>query len=82
MYFRAVYVFDQMDTEGKPLSDLGSAQGDPSGYTEKLKQFIEERGIPARILRQYLSSAGAVLAWKDRAPARPDCGGGVRHFGP
>src|SRR5208283_2861286 len=43
--FRAVYVFDQMDTEGKPLSELGSAQGDPAGYTEKLKQFIAERGI-------------------------------------
>ena len=45
VYFRAVYVFDQMDTEGKPLSELGSAQGDPAGYTEKLKQFIAERGI-------------------------------------
>jgi len=45
MYFRAVYVFDQMDTEGKPLSELGSAQGDPAEYTEKLKQFIAARGI-------------------------------------
>jgi len=45
VYFHAVYVFDQMDTEGKPLSELGSAQGDPAGYTEKLKQFIAERGI-------------------------------------
>jgi antirestriction protein ArdC len=45
VYFRAVYVFDQMDTEGKPLSELGSAQGDPSGYTDKLKQFVAQRGI-------------------------------------
>jgi len=45
VYFRAVYVFDQTDTEGKPVSELGCAQGDPSGYTEKLKQFIAERGI-------------------------------------
>jgi antirestriction protein ArdC len=45
VYFRAVYVFDQMDTEGKPLSELGSAQGDPAGYTERLKQFIAGRGI-------------------------------------
>ena len=45
VYFRAVYVFDQMDTEGKPLSELGSAQGDPAGYTERLKQFVAERGI-------------------------------------
>jgi len=43
--FRAVYVFDQMDTEGKPLSELGSAQGDPVGYAESLKQFVTERGI-------------------------------------
>ena len=45
MYFRAVYVFDQMDTEGKPLSELGSTQGDPSGCTDKLKQFVSGCGI-------------------------------------
>jgi len=43
--FRVVYVFDQIDTEGEPLCELDSAQGDPAGYTERLKQFIEERGI-------------------------------------
>jgi hypothetical protein len=43
--FRVVYVFDHLDTEGQPLCELGSAQGDPSGHTEKLKQFIAERGI-------------------------------------
>ena len=43
--FRAVFVFDQNDTEGKPIPELESAQGDPSTYTEKLKQFIAQRGI-------------------------------------
>jgi hypothetical protein len=43
--FRAVYVFDQIDTEGKPLCGLGSAQGDPSGHTERLKHFVAQRGI-------------------------------------
>src|SRR5262249_29900239 len=43
--FRAVYVFDQSDTDGKPLADLAGAEGDPSGYTEKLKQFVAGRGI-------------------------------------
>ena len=43
--FRVVYVFDQIDTEGKLLRELGSAQGDPVGYMERLKQFIAERGI-------------------------------------
>jgi N-terminal domain of anti-restriction factor ArdC len=43
--FRAVYVFDQVDTDGKPLAELSSAEGNPSGYIEKLKQFIAQRGI-------------------------------------
>lgn len=43
--FRVVYVFDQADTDGEPLSELGSVQGDPCGYTEKLKQFVAQRGI-------------------------------------
>ena len=43
--FRAVYVFDHSDTDGKPLAELSSAEGDPSGYTEKLKQFVAQRGI-------------------------------------
>jgi hypothetical protein len=43
--FRVVYVFDQVDTEGKSICELGYAQGDPAGYTERLKQFVAERGI-------------------------------------
>ena len=43
--FRAVYVFDFSDTEGEPLPELGSAQGDPAEYTERLKAFTVERGI-------------------------------------
>jgi len=43
--FRVVYVFDQVDTEGESLCELSTAQGDPSGYTEKLKQFVAGRGI-------------------------------------
>ena len=79
--FRVVYVFDQIDTEGKPLCELGSAQGDPSGYTERLKQFIEERGIQLEYSDTIYPAQGQCSAWKDRAPARPVCRGGVRHFG-
>ncbi len=43
--FRAVYVFDVADTDGQPLPELGSTQGDPAGYTDRLKQFIAQRGI-------------------------------------
>ncbi len=35
-----------------------------------------------RILSHHLSRAGAMLAWKDRSPAGPVRGGGVRHVGP
>jgi len=43
--FRAVYVFDVTDTGGKPLPELGNADGDPCGHTERMKEFIASRGI-------------------------------------
>jgi antirestriction protein ArdC len=43
--FRAVYVFDVLDTDGKPLPELGCAEGDPSGYTQGLKDFVASRSI-------------------------------------
>lgn len=43
--FRAVYVFDIADTDGKPLPDLGGTEGDPSDYMQRLKDFVASRGI-------------------------------------
>ena len=43
--FRAVYVFDFADTDGKPLPEIGNAEGDPSGYTQRLKDFVASRSI-------------------------------------
>lgn len=43
--FRAAYVFDLSDTDGEPLPELGNAQGDPAGYTERLKHFVIQRSI-------------------------------------
>ena len=43
--FRAVYVFDVADTDGRPLPELGNAEGDPSGYTQRLKDFVASRSI-------------------------------------
>lgn len=43
--FRAVYVFDESMTEGKPLAELNSVHGDPSDYRERLERFIQEQGI-------------------------------------
>jgi hypothetical protein len=43
--FRAVYVFDISQTEGKDLPTLTEVQGDASGYRERLVNFVESQGI-------------------------------------
>ena len=43
--FRAVYVFDVTQTEGKELPTLTEVQGDVSGYRERLVQFVASQGI-------------------------------------
>jgi antirestriction protein ArdC len=55
--FRAVYVFDITQTEGKDLPALTEVSGDASGYRERLVKFVETQGI--------------VLSYSDRiAPAK------------
>jgi hypothetical protein len=43
--FRAVYVFDINQTEGKDLPTLTEVQGDVGGYRERLVKFVESHGI-------------------------------------
>ena len=43
--FRAVYVFDISQTEGKELPTLTEVQGDVSGYRERLVKFVESQNI-------------------------------------
>ena len=43
--FRAVYVFDINQTEGKDLPTLTEVQGDVSGHRERLVKFVESQGI-------------------------------------
>lgn len=43
--FRGVYVFDQSDTDGSPISELSKCVGDPREYTDKLKQFVVARNV-------------------------------------
>ena len=43
--FRAVYVFDITQTEGKTLPALTEVQGDASGNRERLFKFVEAQGI-------------------------------------
>jgi hypothetical protein len=43
--FRAVYVFDVEQTEGKELPSLTDVRGDVSGYRERLVDYVESQGI-------------------------------------
>lgn len=43
--FRAIYVFDISQTEGKELPTLTDVRGDVSGYRERLVRFVKSRGI-------------------------------------
>jgi len=43
--FRAVYVFDISQTDGKELPQFASVEGDAGGHLAKLMQFASESGI-------------------------------------
>ncbi len=43
--FRAVYVFDVSQTEGKELPTLIEVNGDVSGYRERLFKFVEAQSV-------------------------------------
>jgi hypothetical protein len=43
--FRAVYVFDVTQTEGKELVTLTEVSGDVSGYRERLFKFVEGQNV-------------------------------------
>src|SRR5579872_3292557 len=43
--FRAVYVFDVTQTEGKELPTLTEVNGDVSGYRERLFKFVESQSV-------------------------------------
>ncbi len=43
--FRAAYVFDISQTDGKELPQIGLVEGDPCVYSDKLRRFATEQGI-------------------------------------
>jgi len=61
--FRAAYVFDIHQTDGQELPAIGSVNGDPREYRERLSKFVTEQGI-------------ALEYSEDIAPARGTSAGG------
>jgi len=43
--FRAVYVWDEKQTTGKDLPEIGCVTGDPGYYLERLEEFARRSGI-------------------------------------
>jgi hypothetical protein len=43
--FRAVYVWDEQQTTGNELPQIGSVTGDPSVYLERLEDFVRSNGL-------------------------------------
>lgn len=43
--FRAAYVFDISQTDGQPLPEIGSVNGDPREYRVRLGKFVADQGI-------------------------------------
>jgi len=72
--FRGAYVFDITQTDGQPLPEIASVQGDPSDNLARLKTFAGEQSIalgysediaPAR----GTSAGGKITLLPDQAPA-------------
>jgi hypothetical protein len=56
--FRAVYVFDISQTEGKELPTLTEVNGDVSGYRERLFKFVESQSVELSFSEQIAPAKG------------------------
>jgi hypothetical protein len=56
--FRAVYVFDVTQTEGKDLPALTEVNGDVSGYRERLFKFVESQRVEFTFSEQIAPAKG------------------------
>ena len=56
--FRAAYVFDISQTDGQPLPEIGSVNGDPCEYRERLARFVAEQGIALEYSENIASARG------------------------
>jgi len=72
--FRAAYVFDISQTDGRELPEIGGVSGDPRDYRERLGKFVAAQGIaleyseaiaPAR----GVSAGGKITLFPGLSPA-------------
>jgi antirestriction protein ArdC len=56
--FRAAYVFDVSQTDGKELPQIGTVHGDPLDYAVRLRSFAEAQGIAVEYSEQIAPARG------------------------
>ena len=62
--FRAAYVFDISQTDGQELPEIGSVNGDPSEYRERLGNFVTEQGITLEYSQDIAPARGTSAGGK------------------
>jgi hypothetical protein len=72
--FRAAYVFDISQTDGQELPEIGSVNGDPREYRERLAKFVAEQGIALEYSQEIgpargTSSGGKITLLPGQSPA-------------
>jgi antirestriction protein ArdC len=72
--FRAAYVFDISQTDGQPLPEIGSVNGDPREYRERLAQFVAAQGIALEYSEDIapargMSEGGKITLLPGQSPA-------------
>jgi len=68
--FRAVYVWDEQQTSGQPLPEIGGTKGDPGAFLPRLEQFVRSNGIELCYSREIAPALG--IAEQGRITLRPD----------
>jgi len=72
--FRAAYVFDVSQTDGKDLPQIATVQGDPQEHADRLRSFAEKQGIVVEYSEQIapargVSSGGKITLLPGQLPA-------------
>jgi hypothetical protein len=71
--FRAAYVFDISQTGGQELPEIGSVNGDPREFRDRLGKFVAEQGIVLEYSQDIApargtSAGGKITLLPDQAP--------------
>ncbi|MEW5980104.1 MAG: ArdC family protein [Acidobacteriota bacterium] len=72
--FRPVYVWDQSQTDGNPLSEFAEVTGDPGQYSDRLKSYVQQLGIALEFSSDIapakgVSHGGKITLLPDLSPA-------------